>query len=384
MLCCRCPSRRLDVALEHARDVRDQVTLQHRQPIARLMRPFSDCCWQMSLRFQCCFYRLSPVFPSHGSRRGQFRSRSPIVRCGAGLVNGFGKKLGLVAAATFLVGALGVLDGERSFGAGGPRSRVAEPGEGARRGPRSAGELAAASDGWRLTGDWLCDQGVAWRQDRPHPRSQKLSRRRTEERGNAYTFTVAAVSKSGTGPASRRSAAIRPHAPTVPGTARSIVAAAGFKQITVSWAAPKSDGGAPITAYRLSTSPATQAVSAAGDARSLSLTGLSDGRAYRVSVAAVNAAGRSKAAFSASARPHVTVPSAPAGITAAPGASWVLVSWQPPASTGGSPVTGYVVTVAGTARKITAAGSARSVKITGLASGRRAPHGRGQERDRDR
>ena len=186
----------------------------------------------------------------------------------------------------------------------------------------------------------------------------------------AYAFTVAAVNKKGTGPASGRSVPVRPHAPTAPGLPRSITVVAGYQQVSVSWAAPRSDGGTPITAYRLTTRPATPAVSVSGDARSATLTGLADGRAYRVSVAAVNGAGRGKSATSAPVRPHVTVPGPPGGVTAAPTSSAVRVSWQPPASDGGSVVTGYVIGVAGTARKITAAAAARSVLVTGLAKGK--------------
>jgi hypothetical protein len=284
-------------------------------------------------------------------------------------VNGFGKKLGLVAAATFLVGALGV---PAASAASTQAAHVPGPPSQVKALAQNHGALVSwrppAADGGSAVTGYVVKASPGGKT--VHTRAVRSFLVGGLRNGATYTFTVAAVSKSGTGPASSRSAAIRPQATTVPGSPHSIVAAAGFRQITVSWAAPKSDGGAPITAYRLSTRPATQTVSAAGYARSLSLTGLSDGRAYRVSVVAVNAAGRSKAAFSASVRPRVTVPSAPAGITAAPGASWVLVTWQPPASTGGSPVTGYAVAVAGTTRKITAGGSARSVKITGLASGK--------------
>jgi hypothetical protein len=184
--------------------------------------------------------------------------------------------------------------------------------------------------------------------------------------GTAYTFTVAAVNKNGTGPSSRPSAAVRPHAAAVPGSPRALAVVAGFRQLSVSWKAPRSDGGAPVTAYRLTTRPETRAVTLSGDARSATLTGLVNRRAYRVLVAAVNSAGRGKAAISAAAKPRVTVPDAPAGVVAAPASSGVRVSWQQPASAGGSTVTSYVITVAGTSRKIRAAGSARSVKIIGL------------------
>ena len=183
----------------------------------------------------------------------------------------------------------------------------------------------------------------------------------------AYAFTVAAINKNGTGPASHRSVQVRPHAPTAPGSPRSVRVVAGFKQLSVSWAAPKSDGGAPVTGYKLTTRPATSVVSVPGNARSATLTGLANTKTYRVSVVAVNGAGKGKAAATAPARPHVGVPGPPGSVTAAPASSKVLVSWQPPISDGGSAVTGYVIKVAGTSRKVTVKGTVRSVAITGLA-----------------
>jgi hypothetical protein len=187
--------------------------------------------------------------------------------------------------------------------------------------------------------------------------------------GTAYTFTVAAVNASGTGPASSPSATVTPKATAVPGPPRSVAAVAGFQQATVSWAPPKSDGGAPVTGYKISTSPATAAVTVAGSARSAVVTGLADGTAYKVQVAVVNSVGAGKAVASAPVTPKVTVPSAPLGVTAAPAASGVTVGWQPPTSAGGSAVSGYVVAVTGTTITVTAAAAARSVTVTGLTAG---------------
>lgn len=281
-------------------------------------------------------------------------------------MNGPKKKLLLVAAVSILMGAVGV---PAASAAAAPAAHVPGPPSHVKARAQDHGALVRwrppATDGGSAVTRYVIKAFPGGKT--VHTRAVTSFLVGGLRNGTKYTFTVAAVNRKGTGPASPRSAPVRPHAAKAPGRPRSIVAAAGFKQITVSWKVPRSDGGAPVTAYRLTTRPATRTVSAAGDARSLTLTGLADGKAYRVSVAAVNAAGRGKAAVSARVRPHVTVPSAPAGVTAVPGASWVRVSWKPPVSAGGTHVTGYVVKVAGTSRKIRAGRSARSVKITGLA-----------------
>jgi hypothetical protein len=187
--------------------------------------------------------------------------------------------------------------------------------------------------------------------------------------GTAYQFTVAAVNKTGAGPESSPSAAVTTAPPAVPGPARAVLAVAGFQEVVVSWTAPQSDGGTPVTGYKVTTSPATSAVTVSGDARSATVAGLSDGTAYRVVVATVNSVGAAKPARSALVTPQVTVPDAPAEVAAEPTASGVKLSWQPPLSDGGSAVTGYVIGVVGTSRTLTAGPGATSVTVTGLSSG---------------
>jgi hypothetical protein len=79
---------------------------------------------------------------------------------------------------------------------------------------------------------------------------------------------------------------------------RCLTPAAGFEQATVTWTAPKSDGGAPITGYRVATSPGP-------------ITGLTNGTSYAFKVAAKNAKGRG---------PWMTSTPATAGATVAPAA----------------------------------------------------------------
>ncbi len=185
--------------------------------------------------------------------------------------------------------------------------------------------------------------------------------------GRAYTFTVAAVSSAGTGPASKPSAPVTPRPPAVPGAPRSVRAVAGFEEAVVSWSAPAA-GGAPISGYLVRAAPGGKSVTVAGDALSAVLPGLRNGTRYVISVTAASSAGAGKAA-KAKVTPAVTAPGAPVAVTAAPVSTGVSVAWQPPAADGGSPVTGYVVAVAGSAKKVSAAASARSVTISGLTQG---------------
>jgi hypothetical protein len=85
-----------------------------------------------------------------------------------------------------------------------------------------------------------------------------------------------------------------------------------------------------------------------GTATSTVVTGLTNGTSYQFRVAAVNAVG--VGAFSAltAAVTPATVPGAPVIGNAANGGNGgvieALARWTPPVATGGSPITGYVVT----------------------------------------
>src|SRR5215470_14683077 len=170
--------------------------------------------------------------------------------------------------------------------------------------------------------------------------------------------------------------------PTVPAAPVIGAATAGNASATVRWTAPASNGGSPVTGYlvRVVDSTGTQAGGlrpAAAAAASLVVTGLANGSAYRFQVAAVNAAGTGPdSALSAAVTP-ATVPGAPVIGTAAPGpaggALTATATWAPPASNGGSVVTGYRVralrisatgTVVATTTSAVQPGSARQLTMT--------------------
>jgi hypothetical protein len=164
---------------------------------------------------------------------------------------------------------------------------------------------------------------------------------------------------------------------TVPGPpAIAPNAAAGDAQATVAWT-PGADGGSPIVGYVVT--PYVAGVSQGpryclGPATSQTITGLTNGTTYRFKVRAWNAVGVS--AFSSASNPVVpsaaTVPSPPAIGSATAGSGSATVSWSAPASTGGSPIIGYVLTpfVAGVSQGPRYfLGPATSQTITGLANG---------------
>ena len=159
--------------------------------------------------------------------------------------------------------------------------------------------------------------------------------------GTTYYFKVTAGNGVGEGPG----AEVRAVPATVPEAPTGLAAVPGNGQVTLSWAAPASDGGSPVTGYNLyaGTTPdftgKTPLGKVAGTA--VTVTGLVNGITYYFMVTAVNGVGEGPGA-EVTAVP-VTVPGAPTGLAAVPGNGQVALSWAAPASDGGSPVTGYII-----------------------------------------
>jgi hypothetical protein len=112
------------------------------------------------------------------------------------------------------------------------------------------------------------------------------------------------------------SAAPAPTAPTVPTAPRTPAIAPGHGRATVTWTAPASSGGAPITAYRIRVAPGDRTVTVAAPATIATITGLADGTQVTASVLAINRVGTSPAADAGS-----TIPTPPIAtvLTAADG-----------------------------------------------------------------
>ncbi|SDF49048.1 Serine protease, subtilisin family [Blastococcus aurantiacus] len=175
---------------------------------------------------------------------------------------------------------------------------------------------------------------------------------------------VGSVTVSVAGPVVRKPSAPRVGTPTA--------LAAGVR---LSWSAPADNGGAAIASYRVTAYRGTvpvKSVVVSGRTTTATVTGLTNGTAYRFAVTAANSAGTGPSSAQVSATPRTT-PGAPRITSVAAQVKAVAVRWAKPASTGGAPVTGYLVRAYSggkLVRTVNASATATSVSVSGLASGR--------------
>ena len=95
-----------------------------------------------------------------------------------------------------------------------------------------------------------------------------------------------------------------------PGAPSDVVGVASSRAVTVSWAAPASQGSFPVSMYKVSASPGGASCLSTAPTTSCTVTGLTDGTAYTFSVVALNGAGWGPAGTSR--------PVTPGGVTPAP------------------------------------------------------------------
>ena len=154
--------------------------------------------------------------------------------------------------------------------------------------------------------------------------------------GTSYTVQVKAVSAAGAS-APGVSNAVVPRAPALPGTPTGVTAARGNASATVHWVAPTT--GAAVTGYQVKVSAGGLQVgalrTAASTARSLLVTGLTNGTTYSVQVRATSAGGAGALSAAVSVRP-LTTPSAPVS-TRSPAFKW----WPKPATLRASQIAAF-------------------------------------------
>ena len=179
--------------------------------------------------------------------------------------------------------------------------------------------------------------------------------------GQPYTFAVRAVNAVGGGDV----ATVTATPVTTPGAPQNLSWVAGYEQVTLNWDAPASDGGAAITGYEYAIDDNGTWIDAGTDRR-VTVSGLTNGQPYTFAVRAVNAVGGGDAA-TVTATP-VTTPGAPQNLSGVPGNAQVTLSWDAPASDGGSAITGYEYAIDDNGTWIDA-GTDRRVTVSGLTNG---------------
>jgi titin len=174
--------------------------------------------------------------------------------------------------------------------------------------------------------------------------------------GQLYIYRIYTITSFATSEKSSLEVTVQPKsasASTAPGAPTGLVASAvSATQVNLSWSAPASNGGYPITGYKIEYKKGTGsylslASNTANTTVFYSHTGLTTGSSYTYKISAINSIGTSAASVEASATPTTgsaaTVPSAPTGLVAtAVSATQVNLSWSAPTN-GGSAITGYKI-----------------------------------------
>lgn len=148
---------------------------------------------------------------------------------------------------------------------------------------------------------------------------------------------------------------------TVPGAPGSVSAVPGARQAFVSWSAPSSDGGAPVSSYTVASSPGGAGCTATG--LFCIVTGLTAGTSYTFSVTATNSVGASTPATSSTITVAASVaPSTPPSST--PGTSVRLVAADGSAVTALAPGQQFFAEVTGFAPSSTVEATLYSTPVT--------------------
>ena len=162
--------------------------------------------------------------------------------------------------------------------------------------------------------------------------------------GTFYTFTVIAENAAGDSPSSTPSNSVE--ATTVPDAPTNVNGTASNAQVALTWVAPVSDGGIPITGYTVTSSPLVTTPAACSDVNALgcTFTGLTNGTTYTFTVVATNPNGDSVPSAPSNSLTPVGPPGPPRIVVGLPENTQIAVTWLAPLNDGGSPITGYTVT----------------------------------------
>ncbi len=158
--------------------------------------------------------------------------------------------------------------------------------------------------------------------------------------GEIYYYMVSANNSLGEGPLSDE---VNIKAGSVPSPPIGLEAEAGVAYVYLTWNTPARDGGLPITnyiVYKGLTSGGETFLVEIGLFLFYNDTTVTNGTTYYYTVSAVNSYGVGPMSNEDNATP-AGPPTAPPGLTAIAGDSYVNLTWDIPFSNGSSPITGY-------------------------------------------
>ena len=221
------------------------------------------------------------------------------------------------------------------------------------------------------------DGGTSWRTVRYVPASERSVLIDDLPGGAEVSFRVAAVNAAGTGAPSRPTTPFLPMGP--PGPVTSIQGHPGDGQVRLTWVAPLSDGGFPITDYLVQLSgdggatwmeiyrqPSPECIAVA--------SGLMNGHPYLFRVTAANSRGRGRPSAPTQALRPAGLPGPPFLQGSQGSDRSITLTWSPPAMDGGLPILGYVIETShdgGSTWVLTDRqdGYVNSARLTGLVNG---------------
>ena len=186
-----------------------------------------------------------------------------------------------------------------------------------------------------------------------------------------YSFTVIATNAIGDSLPSSPSSSVTPTA-SKPGPPTGVGAVPGNHQATVSWTAPASNGGSPITGYTVTSNPDSQTCTTTS-LLTCTVSLLTNGTPYSFTVIATNAIGDSlpsSASTLVTPTAAPTVPGAPTNTSAAGGNASATVTWTIPVSDGGGAIIDYTVKATpGNFTAVVSGPAATSATVNGLING---------------
>ncbi|WP_223644082.1 FG-GAP-like repeat-containing protein [Corallococcus sp. EGB] len=183
--------------------------------------------------------------------------------------------------------------------------------------------------------------------------------------GGTYTFSVAAQNSTGTGTAATSSAVTTPSLPSAPINLTGV-----FHQgnVELDWRPPASDGGAPVTYYKLTSTPAGAERTVPANLLVASISGLALETPYTFTVSALSGVGEGP---SVSFGPLLTRPQprAPTDVRVTSTVQGAVVLWNPATAPAGDPVTEYQVTASPGGGSVTVPAGTHIATVPGLVPG---------------